>query len=271
MFYAVVMRDEPSARRIIIPEAALAGVMQPVAAQQLPQAPALDISRQGSLPQAQPQPTFERGAGVEAALQRLVSAAQPAASRAPLAATGPLLVSSVNLGPATSFFGQTGNAYKVVYVVDVSASLMIYTAQIIEEMQTSIESLTPMQKFHIVLARPKRVEELQFKRLVPAVPRYTQAARELIHSIDRIPDVGAADPMKAMQRAFAVQPELIYFLTDGDYMSIEKPLEQTIDKLNAGRSVKITVIAFSPTPRASALLQRIAGRTGGHFRVVEPR
>ena len=33
--------------------------------------------------------------------------------------------SDVAIGPVSRFFGQAGNAYKVVYVVDVSASLMI--------------------------------------------------------------------------------------------------------------------------------------------------
>ncbi len=173
--------------------------------------------------------------------------------------------------PASVFFGQTGNAYKVVYVVDVSASQMIYMDDIVREMRQSLRGLVPTQRFHIVLARPRQVDELSHRRLVPAVSRYTREAAAFLETIDRIPKPGKADPLEAMKRAFAVRPELIYFLSDGDYPDIEGELERTLDQLNADRAVAITVIGFEPSPRPRALLERIARNHGGHFRSVEPQ
>ena len=153
---------------------------------------------------------------------------------------------------------------------------MIHIDEIIAEMRRSIRQLIPTQSFHIVLARPGKVEEFAPRRLVPAIGRYKQQAGDYLATIAGVPQPGKADPIEAMRRAFAVEPELIYFLSDGEYADVESELEKTLDQLNADKAVAITTIGFDPSrgpdpqrgPRA--LLERIARRHGGHFRVVEP-
>ena len=120
-------------------------------------------------------------------------------------------------------------------MVDVSASLMIYIDDIVREMRDSIRGLIPTQKFHIVLARPRQVEELASRRLVPAIARYKKEADTFLATIDRIPKPGKADPIEAMRRAFAVGPDLIYFLSDGDYTDIENELDRELQRLNLAR------------------------------------
>jgi hypothetical protein len=183
--------------------------------------------------------------------------------------TAQTLSSVMDDGPVTSLFGQSGNAHRVVYVVDVSASLLIYIENIIHEMHRSIRSLLPTQKFHIVLAKPREVVEFKPRRLVPGLHRYKQMAVNFIDTIDGIPQPGKADPIEAMKRAFACQPELIYFLTDGDYPELRKELQKTLQQLNAEERVKITVIGFDPAPKSKALLTQIAEQHGGHYRFVE--
>jgi len=177
-------------------------------------------------------------------------------------------VSASTNQPVSSFFGATGNAYKVVYVVDVSASLMIYIDEIVNQMRKSTRSLVPTQRFHIVMAKPQKVVEFGPRRLVPALGKYKNQASAFIDSISGIPQPGKADPIEAMKRAFAVGPELIYFLTDGDYPDIQNELEQTLKKLNPDQAVKITTIGFDPSPNPRALLERIARDNGGNFRIV---
>lgn len=183
------------------------------------------------------------------------------------------------MGPATSFFGQGGNAYKVVYVIDASASIVYYMHDIVREMRQSIRDLIPTQQFHIIVAHEGRIDELSPRRLVPAIATYKQQAAEFLAGLEKIPEIGAADEQEAMRRAFAVKPELIYFLSDGDYVgarelqSTSQPtgtqLEGLLERLNSSGDVKITTIAFAPTPGPRALLERIARRHGGHFRSVE--
>jgi hypothetical protein len=182
------------------------------------------------------------------------------------------------IGPVSRFFGQAGNAYKVVYVVDVSASLMIYMDDIMRELQDSIRDLIPTQEFHIVLAMPRQVREMEPRRLVPANARYKGLAYDLIKTLAANPGPGEADPIDAMRRAFGTSPELIYFLSDGDYGTIEADLLASLKRLNARGDAKITVIGFGwkvdnplgePVPPQKVLLERIAREHGGHCRFVD--
>jgi hypothetical protein len=106
---------------------------------------------------------------------------------------------------------------------------------------------------------------------VPAIAQYKKQANAYLDTITGVPRPGKADPVEAMRRAFAAGPELIYFLSDGDYSDVQSHLESTLRELNAKRRVKMTVIGFDPSPIARSLLERIAREHGGHFRVVQPK
>jgi len=269
--YLAVFDEDDASKRIIIPEARLTG---PADRTPPPTRIPLELSRQASArPLENTDAKLDELPLAAVTLDQVPAFAVPGAANADLASslTAGALASSLGAGPVSSFFGQAGNAYKVVYVVDVSASLWIYIDEIAREMKRSIRDLVPTQRFHIVLARPQRVEELSSRRLVPAIRRYKEEAGAFLETITGRMEPGKADPVEAMRRAFAVEPELIYFLSDGDYRDVEQALEQTLRQLNADKAVKITVIGFGPSPRARALLERIARNHGGHFRAVEPR
>ncbi len=259
--YMAVLREEPVARRVIIPEARLAAAGEPVSARPVDQKPLQLSPRPESVARQLERPDDRIVSAV--VMDDVPSLVLPA--ERPTEGTGPLAArvagGTLAQAPASSFFGQAGNAYRVVYVVDVSASLMIYIDDIVREMRDSIRGLIPTQKFHIVLARPRQVEELPPRRLVPAIARYKKEADTFLATIDRIPKPGKADPIEAMRRAFAVEPDLIYLLSDGDYADIEDLLEAELQRLNARKEVCITAIGFHP-PRPEGgkpeLLQRIA-------------
>lgn len=286
-FYQVIYREEPTARRDIVPEARLA----PSAGPSSPQpAPPLRLSQQ-NLPSP---PELKRlelkdvpliavdldepGVAAES-LSRVVQDPKQLTS-----GSGSLLdfrtPGSAASGPPSSFFGVAGNAYKVVYVVDLSASLMAFMEDISREMLDSVRALVPTQQFHIVLAKPLRVEEFAPARLVPAIQRYKTDAASFIRSATRKVEKGAADPIEALRRAYAARPELIYFLSDGDYLKVQPALEAELKRLQAEYPAKITTIGFGLPEQPDAqgltqgnrlLLEWIARYTGGHFRAVEPK
>jgi len=274
-FYAAVLREESAVRRIIIPEARLTSAAGPsVDSPPIEQEP-LQLDPAADQPSLAPEMSVSDEQIVAAVAgddlpSLVVPVDQPVASESLL--TAQAAGGAAPDAPLSNFFGQAGNAYKVVYVVDVSASLMIYIDDILREMRDSIHGLVPTQRFHIVLARPRKVEELASRRLVPAIARYKKEADDFLATVDRIPKPGKADPIEAMRRAFAVGPELIYFLSDGDYIDIETELERELQRLNPRREVCITTIGFHP-PRPESdrpeLLQRIAEWHNGHFRLVE--
>jgi hypothetical protein len=269
--YAVVFRQEPIARRDVIPEARLAPAEDeltqaqppPVDADQPPN-PALNAPLPKSFADL-PTVTAQAESGITTPRFRPPDAAQTAFAPPRQMMTAPVA------GPVARFFGQVGTARKVVYVVDVSASLMIYTDDIADELTGSVRDLVPIQRFHVVLAMPQDVREFDPRRLVPATARYKRRLENFANVIRGVPEPGKADPLEAMRRAFAVDPELIYFLTDGDYPDIEQDLLALLEQLNAQRAVKITTIGFDPSPRPRQLLERIAREHGGNCRVVTPR
>ncbi len=270
-FYRVVFREKPTARRDIIPEARLAVTPSPA----LPRSTTpLNLSRQPAAAPVERSPLRVEELPVAA-----VTLAEPPALALPGKEKGAQDISPASTAvstllpnaPVARFFGQTGNAYKVVYVVDVSASLMTETEGIIKEMRDSIRALVPSQKFHIILARSE-VEEFEPARLVPATGVYKTQAYSFLTRI-QTPKAGAADVIRAMERAFQAKPELIYFLSDGDYFGAEgapgeSPLEQALKQLNAAGEVKITVIGFHPSRLHRPLLERIAREHRGNLRIV---
>lgn len=270
-FYQVVFREAAQPKAHIIPEARL-GAMAPSAQPQ--SSVPLRLAQQPT-PPAEPKDAPNLDELPVAALpsdktpSSLVPAQQSPQRSVPLASTA-ISHAAVTM-PVSRFFGLTGNAYKVVYVVDVSASLMIYIEDIGRELRNSIRALVPTQRFHIVLAKPRQVEEFAPRRLVPAIGRYKTESLNFITQVSGIPEPGKADPIEAMRRAFAVEPQLIYFLTDGDYPDIETDLERTLQQLNPDGNVKITTIGFDPSPGPRSLLERIAREHGGHCRFMEPK
>ncbi len=178
-------------------------------------------------------------------------------------------------GPVSGFFGQRGNAYKVVYVIDTSGSLAWMFDPVKRALIESIDQLRPTQSFHVIFAGGRPVE-LPERRLVPAIAAYKEPAKKFIREL--VPEL-QCDPVAAMQRAFAVEPELVYFLTDGDFGLAGKELIARLRQWNADKRVHITTIGFgvkltntqlAGQPVGEPILRQIAEEHGGHFRWVSP-
>jgi hypothetical protein len=174
-------------------------------------------------------------------------------------------------GPACSFFGAAGNAYKVVYVVDISASLTIYLRDIVSEMTTSIRGLTPAQQFQILTNvtddKDWKIVEFAPSRLVYANEKNKSGAIEFVKGLKTTP--GEFDPVQTLARAYELKPELIYLLSDGAYDKFEDQLLPKVRELYKRCPAKITAISFNPSPRNVQLLQSVTNETGGNFRLVE--
>jgi hypothetical protein len=177
-------------------------------------------------------------------------------------------------GPESRFFGQRGNAYKVVYVIDTSASLWDAFELAQRELIDSIERLTPQQSFHVIFAGDTPLE-LPARQLVPAITAFKEPAKKFI--LDLVVK-SRCDPVAAMERAFACNPELIYFLTDGEHKLYREQLLARLREWNADKRVHITTIGFGDRPDSRAtgaligesLLRQIALEHGGNFRWVSP-
>jgi len=167
-------------------------------------------------------------------------------------------------GGRGGFFGTGGDETgprKFVYIVDRSGSMTDSIDFVKYELKRSIGELSDEQEFHVIFYSSGPPVEMPTRRLVPANERNKQLAFEFI---DGIVPQGETDPSKAIERAFACQPELIYLLTDGEF---DRQIIDLCKRLNSGGKVTIHTIGFLYQSGADVLKQ-IANDNGGNFKLV---
>ncbi len=167
-------------------------------------------------------------------------------------------------GPGPDFFGlgtSARGARKIVYVVDRSGSMLDTFVHVREELKQSIDELRRSQKFHVIFFNAGEPLENPPKRPVSAI----RAQKErFFQFLDKVFPEGSTHPERAMRRALSLEPDLIYFLTDGEF---HPSLGDELDKWNRSRRVRIFTIAFFDQAGAE-LLERIAREHGGEFKFV---
>ncbi len=161
---------------------------------------------------------------------------------------------------APTFFGQRAQgARRVVYVVDKSGSMIETFQYVRDELIRSVGALRRSQKFHVIFFSDGPPLENKPRRLVSAIENQKQQLYDFLNNDVTIG--GRTEPGSAMVRAFDVEPDLIYLLTDGEF---DRGLLKTLDRLNQDRRVRIFTIAYFNRDGAK-LLEEIAREHRGEF------
>jgi len=169
------------------------------------------------------------------------------------------------IGPKSPFMGVSGNAMKVVYLCDSSGSMMTKFDTLRQELRKAADGLKPIQSFDILFFAEDNYEALDKKALLLAAPENKRKAYEFL---DKTAPHGSSDPIPGLRGAFAVQPQLIYILTDGDFPNNAQVVEE-VRKLNKDKKVKINTIAFMERGEEyEKVLKQIADENGGLFKFV---
>jgi len=150
---------------------------------------------------------------------------------------------------------------RIVYVVDRSGSMTDSLDFVKYELKRSLQELGETAEFHIVFFSSGPPMEMATRRLVAATPRNRGMAMEFI---DTVIATGGTDPVQAMERAFAVQPDVIYLLTDGEF---DQAIVGHVKRLNAGGRVRVSTIGFLYYPN-NRVLREIAAQNGGEYKFV---
>jgi len=169
-----------------------------------------------------------------------------------------------NTGTPTIFIEDEQN-HKIVYVVDRSGSMTDSIDYVKLEMKRSIVTLPDEAEFHVIFYSSGPPVEMPTRRLVNATERNKELAFAFI---DEIVAANETDPSKALERAFAVKPELIYLLTDGEF---DRQIIDLVKRLNVGGRVKVNTIGFlytMPGTASEEILKTIAGQNGGNYKFV---
>ncbi|MCX5669777.1 MAG: VWA domain-containing protein [Planctomycetota bacterium] len=152
-------------------------------------------------------------------------------------------------------------AAKVVYLVDRSGSMTDSLEIVKYELKRSIGELDEESEFHVIFYSTGPVVEMPTRRLVHATERNKQMAFEFI---DLVIAMGGTDPSQAIERAFAVKPDLVYLLTDGEF---DRAVADLVKRRNADGRVKVCTIGFLYHPKDPVLVD-IAERNGGQYKFI---
>lgn len=110
----------------------------------------------------------------------------------------------------------TGNTFA--YVVDFSGSIIVAVEELRRELKRSVGMLTSDQLFAVYIFYSLGDEASQFRteafspRLLPATP---ENKRRFFTWIDSKRPRGRTEPMQAVRRALAQNPEAVFFFSDG--------------------------------------------------------
>ena len=153
------------------------------------------------------------------------------------------------------------NPAKICYVIDRSGSMLENFDYLRAELKRSIGRLSPDQEFHVIFFSTGRPIELPPRRLVPATQLNKRMAFDFL---DTIVPRDRTDPAPALERAFAVGPEMMYFMTDGEF---DPGVVDKVRQWNRRPQVVINTLAFV-YQGGSRLLRQIAADNRGRYKFV---
>lgn len=129
------------------------------------------------------------------------------------------------------------NARSLVYVIDASGSMMTWLPMVLEALGQSLDRLSANQRFAVIFFQGDRALMVPPRRLVKA--NASNIARTMDWSAqgrNLIPG-GGSNPWPALERAFAMEPDVVFLLSEGldgtDDSSLRlDELFKRIDRLN---------------------------------------
>lgn len=224
------------------------------------------------------QPSGKGQAGLPAtAVQTIEIAITPGDSLGPPIASGLPAGASGNNGAgsgsapggaSTTFFGVPARGQKVVYLLDRSCSMGLHGALAAaqRELMASLEQLPSAAQFQVILynSTPRALLG-SADELLPATPDNLRRAAAALTAFD--PE-GGTNHMQAFIQALYLRPDVLYFLTDADDLTVQA--EQDILRRNNSRTVIHTIeLSLAHRGQPEMPMQHLARATGGTYRALD--
>lgn len=171
----------------------------------------------------------------------------------------------------SSFYGTSGNASRIVYVLDHSGSMLDNFDYLKKETKHSIGNLLPLQYLSVIMVSETASVIGPSNTLQRAT---VETRKDLLTQLDDYVAEGKNDDLlppfqEAFEKAFAMKPQLIYFLTDGHF---DPRLMEVVGQLNADHKVHINTLAFvNHDPSYEDQLRDLAKRNGGVYKFISER
>lgn len=168
-------------------------------------------------------------------------------------------------GGSAEFFGAGGavqGVRHVVYVVDRSGSMLDTFHLVKVELKRSISNLRRSQKFHVIFFNSGDPLENPPQRLVNAIASIKE---QFFSFLETVQPGGSTKPERAMKRALALEPDILYLLSDG--ISFDSDLPAKLNDWNRERKTRIFTIAYLDQ-EGRGILETIAREHGGEFKFI---
>lgn len=186
----------------------------------------------------------------------------------------------------TNFFGSGGNAKNIVFVVEADGSIISDYPEIVDELAKSLRDMNEKQRFSVIVFDGEDTKEVPPRGLKRATADAKGQTIKWLRDTRNVQNMGSGDAVKALKRAFALKPELIFLLSQNLYNpgrgKYELEREDVIQAVERGtrNNIVINTIQFNDVedraglidpatgqPRLS-LLAEVARMTGGEYRTV---
>ncbi len=250
-----------------------------------------EVSSESSMSKATvPRPVESRSVSESTVVQQnptAIGAGIPAASSGSIQGTGTGNAPGLGVG----FIGMGGNAHRIVFLVDASGSLIADLPFVVKELKKSISALSDEQAFQVIFYRGTEATGQSIIRipisnnLIPASRENKAAALAWLDRPSEYSPGGRAEPVKAIQSAFQLNPELIFLLSDnidgtGIYEFKQQQLLEEVTRVNTPlpgsdkRRAMINTIQFIDKPAiytngGKGTLQLLADQNGGLYKWVQ--
>ena len=173
------------------------------------------------------------------------------------------------VGPGTEFFGSREHGHSFAYVIDCSGSMGLRNALDVakREMLASLDRLPPDVHFSVTFYHLQAKKLLDVDGRRGMMPANTANKARIRAQLAAIPPYGGTDHILALRTALVDKPEVVFFLTDADFMS-NTDVETLLREVGSSR---IQAIEFG---RGADLgqdtpLRRLATTTGGSYHYID--
>ncbi len=171
-------------------------------------------------------------------------------------------------GPKSTFVGVSGYAKKIVYVLDATGSMSTSFDSLKVQLRAAVSGLRPPQSFNIIFINDKNPPPLA-PALLFTTPENKRKADEYV---DTFAARGGTEPLPALEKAFAMQPDMIFLLIDPSDFPDKPKILELVNKQNAKAKIKLNIIAFEgKDPENEKFLKDLAAQSGGVYKFVNEK
>ena len=185
----------------------------------------------------------------------------------PLAPWGPTTLGRKDVG---SIVFKPAAGRKIVFICDATGTMITKLTVLKKELLNTIGALQPgVQSYNIVFFLDAgNVSVADEKGLMTANEDNLRKTQKWLEDVTPI---GSTNPIPAIEKAFTFAPDVVYFLSDGEFNNLKTYDEviAAVRKGNVGKRAVVNTILFETADaEATRAMERIAAENGGAYTFV---